>query len=362
MANSRHNKYVSVTDWFSTPTSASGATDAATGTGVATSGASFAGGSWGSGGGGGGSNITVIKTNDTTPESNSNVYSALRVHNNFIAKDKDERTTGKLASDVGFEVGEFVSGSSGALLYIDPDNYQTTAELDRLYVRVKAYFETLEIVNVNSVGGKQLISPAGSVRCYGVETTGTREIITEVQSTDEDGNLLYDENGNPIMETVVEYVDNGVPEGVYRCYFLAEQDGQKVENRFHVNDQAYSQTFNVSEGTSSQVGNRYYWRLVTGVSTDMVEFDGKQCHYIDLSILDCDVDSDAPQAEDIICHRGSRTESDRQNVLEFSAVDNFSPSITLYQGIGIDDPDNDLYPYSLVGKDVVSYGVNQSTN
>ena len=105
MADSRHNKYVSVTDWFK-PAPGSTASGTVSGsTGVATSGASFVGGSWGSGGsGGGGQTITILKTNDTTPESNSNVYSALRVHNSFIAKDKDERTEGKLSSDVGFEV------------------------------------------------------------------------------------------------------------------------------------------------------------------------------------------------------------------------------------------------------------------
>ena len=126
MADSRHNKYVSVTDWFKPTPGSVQQSGQTVSTGTATSGASFVGGSWGSGGSGGGSTITIIKTNDTTPESNSNVYSALRVHNNFIAKDKDERTEGKLSSDVGFEVGKFVSGTSGALMYVDPDTLQTT--------------------------------------------------------------------------------------------------------------------------------------------------------------------------------------------------------------------------------------------
>lgn len=350
--SSRHNKYVSVTDWFATPTSKGSSTAGTTGTGTTSSGAGFSGGSWGSGGSGGGQYIQIIKTNDTTPESNSNVYSALRVHNSFIAKDKNERTSGKLSSDVAFEVGEYVSGTSGAIMYIDPDTLQTTAELDRLYVRIKAYFETLEIINVNSVGGKQIISPAGSIKCSKVEVKGTIDVEKEVQSTGEDGNLLYDEDGNPIMETIVESVDNGIPEDTYRCYFLAEQDGEKVENRFKVGDQAYSQTFNAKSGTTNQASNTYYWRLVTGVGED----------YIDLSMSDCDTDSDAPKAEDIICHRGSRTDNDRRNLLEFSAVDAFSPSITLYQGVGILDEENGLYPYSLTNKDVISYGVNQTTN
>lgn len=339
-------------DWFATPAS-KGTTTISTATGIAASGASFSGGSWGgSGGSGGGQMIQIIKTNDTTPESNSNVYSALRVHDSFISKDKDERTSGKLASDVGFEVGEYVSGTSGAILYVDPDTLQTSAELDRLRVRIKAYFETLEIVNVNSVGGKQIISPAGSIKCSKVEVRSVTRVEREAQVTDEYGNLLYDNDGNPIMETVVEFVDNGVPEDTYRCYFVAEQDGDKVENRFQIGDQAYSKKFNVKAGESSQVASNYYWRLVTGVGDD----------YIDLSISDCDTGSDAPQAEDVICHLGSRTNNDRRNALEFSAVDDFSPSVTLYQGIGESDPDKGLYPYSFANKAVVQYGVNRLSN
>lgn len=369
MTDSRHNKYVSVTDWFKPAPGTSSQGQVTGSTGVTTSGANFVGGSWGSGSGGGGQHITIIKTNDTTPESNSNVYSALRVHNNFIAKDKDERTSGKLSSDTAFEIGEFVSGVSGAILYVDPETLQTTAELDRLKVRVKAYFETLEIVNVNSVGGKQIISPAGAVNCIRVdEHGGTIDTIKERQATDENGNLLYDINGNPIMETYVESVDNGVPEDTYRCYFLAEQDGETIQNRFHIGDQAYSQMFDAQPGVNSNVSSKYYWRLVTGISYDPIEISGKKYHYIDLSISDCDTDSDVPAVGDVICHRGHRTTPDntdgrdRQNTLEFSAVDTFSPSITLYQGIGESDPDNGKYPYSLAGKDIISYGVNKLNN
>lgn len=369
MTDSRHNKYVSVTDWFKPAPGTSSQGQVTGSTGVTTSGANFVGGSWGSGSGGGGQHITIIKTNDTTPESNSNVYSALRVHNNFIAKDKDERTSGKLSSDTAFEIGEFVSGVSGAILYVDPETLQTTAELDRLKVRVKAYFETLEIVNVNSVGGKYIISPAGAVNCIRVdEHGGTIDTIKERQATDENGNLLYDINGNPIMETYVESVDNGVPEDTYRCYFLAEQDGETIQNRFHIGDQAYSQMFDAQPGVNSNVSSKYYWRLVTGISYDPIEISGKKYHYIDLSISDCDTDSDVPAVGDVICHRGHRTTPDntdgrdRQNALEFSAVDTFSPSITLYQGIGESDPDNGKYPYSLAGKDIISYGVNKLNN
>lgn len=298
----------------------------------------------GSRGGGGG--IYVIGTNDTTPPTDRNVYSSLRQRRMFLKRDADDRTAGKLASDKAFEVGEFRSGASGAMLFKDALSGHTVLELDKLYVRLKAYFETLEIVHVNSVGGKQIITPGGGIRLNRVATKGLVEV--EVEKTrpkvDAEGNPVLDDEGNPVMETYTEtqLVDNGVPEGVYRCWFLAEQDGEKVENRFAVGDQAYSKTFNAKEGVSNKVSNSYYWRLVTGVGDD----------YIDLSMTDCDTGSDAPVAGDVVAHLGNRNDVDRQNALVFSAVDTFSPSITLYQGIN---------SYSYVGKDVVGYGVDKTT-
>ena len=222
----------------------------------------------------------------------------------FLRKDTNDRTRGKLSTDVGFEVGRFVSGASGAIMYIDKQTGRTVAELDKLYVRVKAYFETLEIVNVNSVGGKIIVSPAGSVKCI---------------------NVVESEDGT-----------------YYRCYFLAEQDGEKIENRFHVGDQVYSQMFNAKPGVSNKVSNHFWWRLCVGVGDD----------YIDLSVADCDVDSDVPAIGDVMCQRGNRDDVDRQNFIEISSVDSFSPNMTLFQGVN---------SYSLVDKDVISYGVDKTT-
>ena len=222
----------------------------------------------------------------------------------FLRKDTDDRSRGKVSSDKGFEVGKFVSGTSGAMIYLDKLSNKTVAEVDKIYVRLKAYFEQLEIINENSIGGKQIISPAGSIRCKSVETKDD-----------------------------INY---------YRCYILTEQDGDKIENRFKVGDQASCQMFNAKEGIENNISNRYYWRLVVGVGED----------YIDLSKSDCDTDSDEPMPNDVICHRGNRNDIDRQNFIEFSSVDSFSPSITLYQGVN---------NYSLTDKEVIQFGVNKVT-
>lgn len=283
-----------------------------------------------------GSGVYLIRRNDSTPATDSNAFSALRSLSMFLRKDKADRTPHKVSSDTAFEVGDFVPGSSGAIVYKDKETGHTVGELDKLHVRMKAYFESLEILNVNSLGGKQIISPAGSVRLTMAFGAGDKyEIVTE------------GEDGNDVVTEVT------VPQGTYRCFFLAEQDGQEVENRFKVGNQLQSKDFNIKKpGKYNQVANHYYWRLVTGVSTEPVRIGELGYHYVDLSVTDCDTGSDVPAKGDVVAQLGDRNDVDYQNALVFSSVDTFSPSITLYQGIN---------SYSLVGKDVVSYGVDKTT-
>lgn len=229
----------------------------------------------------------------------------------FLRKDTSDTARGKITFVRGIDIGTFAENTSGGTFRVLED-LTTYAEVDRLRVRVKAYFETLEIINTNSVGGKMILTAGGGVYLREVKDRETLEDGTE---------QVWD---------------------FYRCYFLTEQDGREVENRFHVGDLAMSQSFNIKAGTHQGVTNHYYWREVVGIGDD----------YIDLSKTICDTGSDAPMAEDTVCHLGNRSDKDRQGAIIFSAVDVFSPSITLYYGI------ND---FSLVNKDYVSYGVDKST-
>lgn len=229
----------------------------------------------------------------------------------FLRKDTADTARGKITFVKGIDIGTFSQNTGGGTFRVLED-LTTYAEVDKLRVRIKAYFETLEIINTNSVGGKMILTAGGGVYLREVKDRETLEDGTE---------QVWD---------------------FYRCYFLTEQDGREVENRFHVGDLAMSQSFNIKAGTHQGVTNHYYWREVVGIGDD----------YIDLSKTICDTGSDAPMAEDTVCHLGNRSDKDRQGAIIFSAVDVFSPSITLYYGI------ND---FSLVNKDYVSYGVDKST-
>ena len=243
----------------------------------------------------------------------------------FLAKDKDDTAYGTITWE---KVQKFLQG-----LHVGNSNnenggsWTTDAEgrshlnTDYLEVRMKAIFEELVINKTSTIGGKEIISPAGGVVAHKVE------------------------------EVTVTY--NNVSQKAYRCYFLAEQDGDEVDNDFAVNDQVRSESFNVRKGTYHKAGNHFYWRLVIGRDEDPVELEGKKYHYIDLSDTDCATASDVPAKGDVLNQCGNRTDVERQNCLIFSAVDTYSPSISLYHGIN---------SYSFANREYVEYGVNKQTN
>lgn len=286
--------------------------------------------------------------------------------NFFLRKDKDDRTPHKLSSDKAFEIGKFVSGSTGGIIMVDKETGQTYAEVDKLKVRMKAYFESLEIQNVNSVGGKIVLTPGGAVTLIDVWTKGTIEQTPILSMADGNPILLADGSELQLMDK--ETVDNGVPEGVYRCFFLAEQDGVEVENRFRAGFQIQSKNFNIQKpGEYQQVANHYYWRLCVGASKEPINVGIYKLHYIDLSMADCDTGSNIPAKGDTVAHLGARikwkgidnkdvtdeSNIDAQNAIVFSSTDVFSPSVTLYHGID---------SYSYLNKEYVEYGVDKTNN
>jgi len=243
----------------------------------------------------------------------------------FLAKDKDDVAHGTITFEkvqkflAGLNVGDFNSENGGSWT---PDTEGRSHLItDYLEVRMKAIFEELVIKKTSTIGGKEIISPAGGVVAHKVE--------------------------------VVTVTYNNVSQKAYRCYFLAEQEGDAVDNDFAIGDQVRSESFNVRKGTYHKVGNHFYWRLIIGRDEEPVELEGKKYHYIDLSDTDCATASDIPAKGDVLSQCGNRTDVERQNCLIFSAVDTYSPSISLYHGIN---------SYSFANKEYVEYGVNKQTN
>lgn len=239
--------------------------------------------------------IRLLKMGDTEAPSDYTAFSSLRSRNEFISKRNPDAANELITFLKGLLIGK--NGSGITVL----EDGTSQAVVDRLYVKIKAVFDELEVKKKTHVGGEQILSPAG-MKCVRVEE--------------------LDES--------------------YRCFFLSEVDGVTINNEFTVGTLALAQEFNIKEGTSHNVSNRYYWREVTGVGSD----------YIDLSKTNADKDSDIPVAGDDIIGLGHLTDITRQAAIILSSVNEISPSIIFYQGIN---------SFSLAGKEVIGLGFDKST-
>lgn len=235
---------------------------------------------------------------------------------NFLSKVNDDTARGIITFLQGTNWGSFTS-ETGAAMTVDPTTGQTYMEVDRLKVRLKAFFEQLEVQKVGYVGGKIVVSKGQGVNILDVEE-------------------IYDSEGNL---------------SAYRCYFLGEQEGRRINNLLRVNDQMICKDENISEGSTDGATNKYYWRLATAVSSDVVKRGNNVCHWVDLSATDYDTISDnIPEIGDTICQLGNRNDIDRQGAEVLSVVDANSPSFTIYAGID---------SYSLVNKEYIDMGVSE---
>lgn len=195
----------------------------------------------------------------------------------------------------GFKLGDY-NGSGDSYL-----------EVDRLLVRKAAEFVRLVIRELQSVGGEIVLSPAAM----------------------KISNVVYFEKGVYLPE----YEALPLRYNVYRCYFSQKKGDEEIENQFVEGDLVRCQTFNVKEGVSENVKNRYYWRKVYKVGKD----------FIDVLADFCDTGSDIPQAGDELVQMGNTTDTARQSVVVLSAYGADAPSFKMYYGVD---------SYSLENKEV----------
>lgn len=281
----------------------------------------------------GGSGVYVIGENDVTPETDSNVYSARRTRNNFLSKTEDDIAQGIIRFFKGLKFGAkavdnplgissdgiatlkeivsaaFRSGALGSGFKLGDYNGSGDSylEVDRLLVRKAAEFVRLVIRELQSVGGEIVLSPAAM----------------------KISNVVYFEKGVYLPE----YEALPLRYNVYRCYFSQKKGDEEIENQFVEGDLVRCQTFNVKEGVSENVKNRYYWRKVYKVGKD----------FIDVLADFCDTGSDIPQAGDELVQMGNTTDTARQSVVVLSAYGADTPSLKMYEGVD---------SYSLENKEV----------
>ena len=316
-------------------------------------------GGTGSGNGGG---VYVIGMNDTTPASDSNVYSARRSRMEFVSRLLDNTAKGTITWEKvqrlmqGFFLGhsnEFsIDGSGNAILSSALVNLLKSLDFNEaeqsgfaikqrsdgkfqmlltdLIVWGKAIFNTLLIRELSYVGGNIVLSPAAGKISY----------IKEVYS-----------------ETTNEMIG-------WKCYLLADDGTTATINSFKVEDQVRCKTYNIAPGVYENVSNRDYWRLVTKVSTENEVitddeghelYDGKKFAWIQIAKDNCMEGSDTPAVGDTIVLMGNRSDKSRQHLLMMETEGDSAPRFTMYRGINTYSlKDKSIFDVSFDGVNIVS--------
>lgn len=136
---------------------------------------------------------------------------------------------------------------------------RATTQTDDLLVLGRMIVNTLNIREVSYIGGTYLLTPAAST-------------VESVQP-------LYSETPSDTRTWSTE--GSGTPVG-YRLLWVADDGTTGTMNFWEQGDQAFCQTFNLTEpGEYQNVSNHYWWRLVCRKGT--VTIDGKDYHYADVA-------------------------------------------------------------------------------
>lgn len=269
------------------------------------------------GGGGGGSSMTAGQVRSIVEN---------LIDGRFLSRLQPDTAQGKITfadgakTDTEYAVGDFLSGllGYGGIFRKDADG-KTYIEADKMYVRMKAYFDTVEVRKYIHSGGNRIASLAG-VKCARVE--------------------YIDANGD-----VTDNVANAVK---FRCYFRGSDGDETITNDFEVGDLAYCKN---TTADGSGLSMHQYWRLVVSKSSSV---DDDNMLWIDLSNASGEYQSgsDIPAVQDDIIQLGNINDTTRQGaIIEYVGGED-APSYQIYQGI------ND---FDLTGKNYLGLGYNSET-
>lgn len=226
----------------------------------------------------GGGGVYVIGMNDTTQETDSNVYSARRTRNSFLSKLHPDVAQKVITFMEGLKLGKDgkmgLTGEGAATLstvVVDEVRDPKSTEQDRVIVGAQGF---------DLYMGKD-----GKSHLYiDYLTTRTKFFAAsaEVRKVSySGGTTLFSNAGSKIMKVAHVLDDAGVAVG-YKCYAAADDGTTRTANWWHVGMMALCQTFNVKAGVTENLQNRYYWRLVVGTGQETLE-DGKLYDYVILS-------------------------------------------------------------------------------
>ena len=314
------------------------------------------------GGVGSGGGVYVIGTNDSTPVTDSNVYSARKANKIFLRKDVDDIAQGIIRFMQGLKLGNGEKGidaEGNAVLgnavlgdvqmldavlrrivslgydgatqqgfgIVDRGDGKFRLDIHDLQVWGKAVFQELEVRKLSYVGGNVYLSGSG-------------------------GRIFKTE----------ELIEADKLKG-WRCWLLADDGTTATQNMWRVGDQARCQTFGLAD---KQKPTRSWWRLVTAVSEENVAltdevgnvlYDGKKFGWIEIAKDNCEAGSDVPMAGDTIVLDGNQNpnERNRQGVMILETTGPNTPRIVAYKGVvGYTHEGCEVFKLSPEGSRIVS--------
>lgn len=241
------------------------------------------------GGVGSGGGVYVIGTNDSTPVTDSNVYSARKSNKIFLRKDVDDVAQGIIRFMQGLKLGDGEKGIDAKGNAVLGDVRGGNAVLSDVVVdRVHDAKSTpAERVSVGAQGFDLYMGEDGKSHLY-IDYLTTRVKMfaasAEVRKVSySGGTTIFSNAGSTIVKVAYIFDASGSNVIAYKCYAAADDGTTRTMNWWHVGMMALCQTFNVKEQRDGEaLANRYYWRLVVGVGQEVLA-DGKLYDYVILS-------------------------------------------------------------------------------
>lgn len=243
------------------------------------------------GDGNGGKGVYVIGMNDSTPESDSNVYSSRRTRYSFLSKLNDDTEQGLITFLKGLKTQDVIKAINGMSLGNGENYVNGNGDANLSDVIVDRIHDKNSTPSDRTIIGAQgfdlYMGDDGKSHLYvDYLTARTRMFASSVEIRKvsySGGTTIFSNAGSQIAK--VSYIYDAAKEKViaYKCYAVADDGTTKTMNWWHVGMMALCQTFNVKAGEIENLDNRYYWRLVVGVGQEKIE--GKLYDYVVLSNL-----------------------------------------------------------------------------
>lgn len=294
----------------------------------------------------------IIGTNDNvTPESNQNVYSALKSLKEFVSRTKNEVVNYLWRFTKGINIGHFLSGASGATI-----DSEGNAEVEKLTSRNEIKSQEVISNNIHTTDFAQgaLLGTGGAMYQLNGATYAEFDYLTArkgatfaeliIQEYRSIGGALVISQANGEIERIYDY-GNG--------YNIWLKDDDRGDSLFANKDLVRCQYWD--KGKNELV---YYWTPVS-VGADL------QGRYV-LTIYKKDMNGVVPQVGDKLVQMGNTTDTSRQGCILLT-TENSMPRMAILDGINTTQIKNTNYkgiygsldgfvdPYK--GKELSGYGM-----